>query len=64
MDEGRNSIATLGHIVPRDGSGMPEMVSHMKCYFLVSRVSADPLCMAIWSVLSLLISYCGSSGLA
>jgi hypothetical protein len=26
--------------------------------------NAAPLCIAMWSVLSLLISYCGSSGLA
>ena len=31
---------------------------------LASFVSADPLCIAIWSVVSLLISYCGSSLLA
>src|ERR1700746_2663242 len=29
-----------------------------------NRRSAPPLCRAMWSVLSLLISYCGSSGLA
>ena len=28
---------------------------------LLSRLSADPLCMAKWSVVSLLIKYCGSS---
>jgi hypothetical protein len=31
---------------------------------LASFVSADLLCIAIWSVVSLLISYCGSSLLA
>jgi hypothetical protein len=28
---------------------------------LLSFLSADPLCMARWSVVSLLIKYCGSS---
>src|SRR6185312_9393194 len=33
------------------------------CHF-GSFLSAEPLCMAMWSVTSLLIAYCGSSGVA
>ena len=33
-------------------------------HFALSFFRADPLCIAIWSVLSLFISYCGSSSLA
>src|ERR1019366_8026607 len=39
--------------------GIGRLAIHFRSF-----VSADPLCIAMWSVVSLLISYCGSSLLA
>ena len=61
----RSAAATTGETL----NPKSHRVAVIRCDVWLDRqgltlVSADPLCIAMWSVLSLLISYCGSSALA